>query len=92
MSCVFVKESEEIETPVWIKVTEMPMAKWLTHQITKAFPRDDATQQFIRDRNLRHHYYTSIARHGHPGQAYCTSLASWQDAACRVSLRGRFST
>jgi hypothetical protein len=35
----------------WIKITSHPTAKWITHQITEAFPRDEAPRYLIRDRN-----------------------------------------
>src|SRR4029079_3762820 len=34
---------------VWINVTTNPTAEWIAHQITEAFPWDDAPQYLIRD-------------------------------------------
>ncbi len=36
---------------VWINVTANPTAEWIAHQITEAFPWDDAPQHLIRDRD-----------------------------------------
>ena len=36
---------------VWINVTTNPTAEWIAHQITKAFPWDDAPQHLVRDRD-----------------------------------------
>jgi hypothetical protein len=36
---------------VWINVTDHPMAKWLAHQITEAFPWNGAPGYIIRDRD-----------------------------------------
>src|SRR6202163_4281713 len=36
---------------VWINVTTNPMADWIARQITEAFPRDDAPDYLIRDRD-----------------------------------------
>jgi hypothetical protein len=49
---------------VWINVTTNPTAEWIARQLTEAFPWDEW--------RYRH---TPIARHGHTGQAYCTSVA-----------------
>jgi hypothetical protein len=69
---------------VWINVTTNPTAEWTAHQITVAFPWDDAPQRSGSD--LRHHRHAPIARHGHPGQAYSISLAlaEW---LCRAADR-----
>ena len=73
---------------VWINVTANPTAEWIARQIMEAFPWDDAPQQpYSRSgSDRRHHRHTPIARHGHPGQAYCTSLAlaKW---LCRTADR-----
>ena len=73
---------------VWINVTTNPTAEWVARQITEAFPWDEAPRYMIRDRDriygsCRH---APIARHGHPGQAHCTSLAlaEW---LCRTADR-----
>jgi len=36
---------------VWINVTTNPTAEWIAHQITEAFPWDDAPEYLIRDRD-----------------------------------------
>src|SRR3977135_2278654 len=36
---------------VWINVTLHPMADWIAHQITEAFPWDEAPRYLIRDRD-----------------------------------------
>jgi transposase InsO family protein len=36
---------------VWINVTANPTAEWVAHQITEAFPWDDAPRYLIRDRD-----------------------------------------
>src|SRR3977135_3088910 len=36
---------------VWINVTLHPMADWIAHQITEAFPWDEALRYLIRDRD-----------------------------------------
>ena len=36
---------------VWINVTANPMAEWVAHQITEAFPWDEAPHYLIRDRD-----------------------------------------
>jgi transposase InsO family protein len=36
---------------VWINVTANPTADWISHQITEAFPRDQAPRYLIRDRD-----------------------------------------
>ena len=36
---------------VWINVTTNPTAEWIAHQLTEAFPWDDAPQYLIRDRD-----------------------------------------
>nr|WP_249793980.1 hypothetical protein [Bradyrhizobium cenepequi] len=61
----------------WINVTKNPTAEWVARQITEAFPWDQAPKYLIRDRdrNLWQPRYAAIARHGHPRQACCTSLA-----------------
>ncbi|MCA6111502.1 hypothetical protein [Bradyrhizobium cenepequi] len=58
---------------VWINVTANPTAEWVAHQITEAFPWDEAPRYLICDRDRI--YGSVVARHGHPGQAYRTSLA-----------------
>jgi hypothetical protein len=65
---------------VWINVTANPTAEWIAHQLTEAFPWNEAPPYLIRDRDRI--YGTIVrrrARHGHPGQAYCTgfALAEW---------------
>jgi transposase InsO family protein len=35
---------------VWLNVTANPTTEWIAHQITEAFPWDDAPQYLIRDR------------------------------------------
>jgi hypothetical protein len=65
---------------VWINVTTNPTAEWIAHQITEAFPWDEAPRYLIRDRDrIWRHRHTPIAPHGHPGQADGTSftLAEW---------------
>ena len=69
---------------VWINVTTNPTADWIAHQITEAFPWDEAPRYLIRDReDLRRHRHTPITRHGHPGRADGISfaLAEWR---CRT--------
>ncbi len=62
---------------VWINVTANPTAEWVARQITEAFPWDEAPHlphpQSGQDLWQRRH--APIAGHGHPGQAYRTSLA-----------------
>ena len=36
---------------VWINVTALPTAEWITRQITEAFPWDEAPRYLIRDRD-----------------------------------------
>src|SRR5712672_1701339 len=36
---------------VWINVTRNPTAEWVAHQITEAFPWDDAPKYLLRDRD-----------------------------------------
>jgi hypothetical protein len=36
---------------VWIKVTPNPPAEWIAHQITEAFPWNEAPRYLIRDRD-----------------------------------------
>ena len=36
---------------VWINVTANPTAEWIAHQITEAFPWDEAPKYLIRDRD-----------------------------------------
>jgi hypothetical protein len=36
---------------VWINVTANPTAEWIAHQITEAFPWDEAPRYLIRDRD-----------------------------------------
>jgi len=36
---------------VWINVTANPVAEWIAHQITEAFPWDEAPRYLIRDRD-----------------------------------------
>jgi hypothetical protein len=73
---------------VWINVTKNPTAEWVARQVTEAFPWDGAPGYMIRDRDriygdIRH---SSIACHGHSGQAYRTgfTLAEW---ICRAADR-----
>jgi hypothetical protein len=73
--------------PVWINVTTNPTAEWIARQITEAFPW--MMPQIPHPRsgsNLWRGRHLSIARHGHPGQAHCTSftLAKW---LCRTADR-----
>src|ERR1700677_1437078 len=58
---------------VWINVTRNPTTEWVARQITEAFPWDEAPQYLIRDRDRI--YGAIVTRHGHPGQAYRSSLA-----------------
>ena len=73
---------------VWINVTTNPTAEWIARQLTEAFPWNDAPRYLIRDRDRIYGAVVMrrIARHGHPGQAYCTSvtLAEW---LCRTAYR-----
>jgi hypothetical protein len=66
---------------VWINVTTNPTAEWIARQITEAFPWNDVPRYLVRDRDRIYG-----ARHGHPGQAYHTSLAlaEWR---CRTADR-----
>jgi transposase InsO family protein len=45
---------------VWINVTANPTAEWVAHQLTEAFPWDDAPLHPIRDRDRI--YGTSVTR------------------------------
>src|SRR5262245_9199859 len=36
---------------VWINVTANPIAEWIAHQVTEAFPWNEAPRYLIRDRN-----------------------------------------
>jgi hypothetical protein len=36
---------------VWINVISHPTAEWITHQITEAFPWNEAPRYLIRDRD-----------------------------------------
>ena len=71
-----------------ISVTANPTAEWVARQITEAFPWDEAPHYLIRDRDriYTQRRHAPIARHGHPGQAYRTSLAlaKW---LCRTADR-----
>jgi hypothetical protein len=76
---------------VWINVTANPTAEWVARQITEAFPWDEAPHYLIRAHprsrpDLWQRRDAPIARHGHPGQAYRTSLAlaEW---LCRTADR-----
>jgi hypothetical protein len=73
---------------VWINVTANPTAEWIARQLTEAFPWDEAPRYLIRDRDRIYGsvVHAPIARHGHPGQAYRTSLtlAEW---LCRTADR-----
>jgi hypothetical protein len=75
---------------VWINVTRNPTAEWVARQITEAFPWDGGSGLHDpRPRShLWHHRHTSIVRHGHSGQANCTSLilAEW---LCRTEAHLR---
>jgi hypothetical protein len=66
---------------VWINVTTNPMAEWVARQITEAFPwgRGSGLHDPRPGSHLWHYRRTSIARHGHSGQAYRTgfTLAEW---------------
>jgi hypothetical protein len=59
---------------VWISVTTHPTAEWVARQITEAFPWNEAPRYMIRS-HLWYGRHAPIARHGHPGQTYRTSLA-----------------
>jgi hypothetical protein len=72
---------------VWINVTTNPTAEWIAHQITEAFPWDEAPRYLIRDRDrIYGTIVTRRLRHGHPGQADGISftLAEW---LCRTADR-----
>ena len=73
---------------VWINVTTNPTAEWIARQLTEAFPWDEAPRYLIRDRDRIYGAVVTrrIARHGHPGQAYCAglALAEW---LCRTADR-----
>jgi len=45
---------------VWINVTTNPTAEWIAHQITEAFPWDEAPRYLIRDRDRI--YGTTVTR------------------------------
>jgi transposase InsO family protein len=45
---------------VWINITANPTAEWVAHQLTEAFPWDDAPLHLIRDRDRI--YGTSVTR------------------------------
>ena len=45
---------------VWINVTSHPTAEWITHQITEAFPWNEAPRYLIRDRDRV--YGTAVRR------------------------------
>jgi transposase InsO family protein len=45
---------------VWINVTSHPTAEWITHQITEAFPWNEAPRYLIRDRDQV--YGTAVRR------------------------------
>jgi hypothetical protein len=76
------------EDLVWINVTANPTAEWVAHQITEAFPWDEAPRYLIRDRdrNLWQRCHAPIARHGHSGQTYRTSCAL-AERRCRTADR-----
>ncbi len=70
---------------VWINVTTNLTAEWIAHQITEAFPWDEAPR-YLHSRSgsdLRRHRHTPI---GYPGQADGISftLAEW---LCRTADR-----
>jgi hypothetical protein len=73
---------------VWTNVTTNPDVEWVARQITEAFPWNKAPRYMIRDRDRIYGAVVTspIARHGHPGQAYGTSLAlaEW---LCRTADR-----
>ena len=45
---------------VWINVTSHPTAEWITHQITEAFPWNEAPRYLIHDRDQV--YGTAVMR------------------------------
>jgi hypothetical protein len=61
----------------WINVTTNPTAEWVALQITEArsLGRSSALSHPRSGSNLWRYRHTPITCHGHPGQAYCTSLA-----------------
>jgi hypothetical protein len=62
---------------VWINVTTNPTAEWVCTSDNRGFSlgHGPALYDPRSGSNLRHCRHAPIARHGHPGQAYRTSLA-----------------
>src|SRR5208282_1242360 len=62
---------------IWIDVTRHPTAEWIARQITEAFPWNEvsALPHPRSGPHLWRHRHTSIACHGHKGQAYCSRFA-----------------
>jgi hypothetical protein len=48
--CVFIIVRLARRDLIWINVTSHPTAEWITHQITEAFPWNEAPRYLIRDR------------------------------------------
>src|SRR5215468_11409456 len=73
---------------VWINVTKTPTAEWVARQVTEAFPWDGAPGYMIpRPRSyLWRHRHSSIACHGHSGQAYRTGFIL-AERLCRTADR-----
>jgi hypothetical protein len=61
---------------VWINVTTNPTAEWIAPaNRCISLERSSALPHSRSGSNLWRHRHTPITRHGHPGQAYCASLA-----------------
>jgi hypothetical protein len=73
---------------VWIDVTTNPTAEWIAHQITEAFPWNEAPRlpHSRSGSDLGHHRHTPIVRHGHPGQADGISFTV-AERLCRTADR-----
>src|SRR5215472_8658574 len=73
---------------VWINVTKTPTAEWVARQVTEAFSvgRGSGLHDPRPRSHLWRHRHSSIARHGHSGQAYRTGF-TLAERLCRTADR-----
>ena len=72
---------------IWINVTSHPTAEWITHQITEAFPWNEAPRYLIRDRDQV--YGTAVRRRLRTMGIRDKPIASrspWQSAASAPTI------